>query len=113
MITYHGLADELIFSEGTEQYYKQVEAQDPSVRDFYRYFEAPGVLHCQGGMGPVPTDLLSAVVDWVENGIVSETIDARTADGRRRRLCPYPLVSMYKGGDERDAESYRCEDAFP
>ncbi|KAF7586018.1 hypothetical protein BBP40_009666 [Aspergillus hancockii] len=112
MITWHGLADSLIFPKGTEQYYKQVEKEHPSVRDFYRYFEAPGVYHCRGGVGPVPTDPLRAVVDWVENGVEPGTLDALAADGRRRGLCAFPLVPVYQGGDDGDAESYRCEDAF-
>lgn len=110
MITWHGLSDTLIFPKGTEQYYKRVEEKDPSVRDFYRFFKAPGVHHCSGGVGPVPVDPLSQVVDWVENGVVPETVDALAADGRRRNLCQYPLVSVYKGGDVKDAASYRCEE---
>lgn len=112
MITWHGLSDTLIFPKGTEQYYKRVEEKDPSVRDFYRFFKAPGVHHCSGGVGPVPVDPLSQVVDWVENGVVPETVDALAADGRRRNLCQYPLVSVYKGGDVKDAASYRCEEGY-
>ncbi|KAE8372966.1 Tannase/feruloyl esterase [Aspergillus bertholletiae] len=112
MLTWHGLSDTLIFPKGTEQYYKRVEEKDPFVRDFYRYFEAPGAYHCSGGVGPVPVDPLSQVVDWVENGVVPETVDALAADGRRRNLCLYPLVSVYKGGDVMDASSYQCEESF-
>ncbi|KAE8392490.1 tannase and feruloyl esterase-domain-containing protein [Aspergillus alliaceus] len=97
---------------GTEQYYKLVEEKDPSVRDFYRFFEAPGVYHCRGGAGPVPIGPLGHMVDWVENGIAPETGDALAADGRRRGLCPYTLVSVYRGGDVKDATSYRCEEMF-
>ena len=63
MLTWHGLADQLIYPEGTESYYQMVEAQDPHVRDFYRFFPAPGVGHCGGGAGEVPTDPFDAVVD--------------------------------------------------
>lgn len=112
MLTWHGLADELIFPKGTEHYYKAVEALDPSVRDFYRFFPAPGVHHCGDGNGPIPVDPLEPVVAWVEKGIAPETIFAKTADGARsRNLCPYPLVSVYKGGDNHDASSYACEES--
>jgi Tannase and feruloyl esterase len=36
------------------------------VSDFYRLLLAPGVGHCMGGSGPVPTDPLAAVVAWVK-----------------------------------------------
>ncbi|KAF9887105.1 hypothetical protein FE257_010600 [Aspergillus nanangensis] len=112
MITWHGLADQLIFPKGTEQYYRRVEARDPTLRDFYRFFEAPGVYHCHDGPGAFPTDPLSAVVDWVENGMAPESIDAKTADGSERVLCPYPLVAVYQGGDVRDKASYECAKGY-
>ena len=110
MITWHGLADELIFPKGTEHYYNQVAAGDPSVHDYYRLFLAPGVNHCKDGKGALPIDALEPVVNWVEKGIAPEKIAARTLDQvRTRDLCPYPLVSVYKGGDNRKASSYACE----
>ncbi|KAK1141526.1 hypothetical protein N8T08_008938 [Aspergillus melleus] len=112
MITWHGLADPLIFPKGTEHYYRQAEALDPALRDFYRFFPAPGVNHCRGGDGPIPVDPLSAVVEWVEQGVAPESIAAKASDGRRRNLCPWPLVSVYKGGDAMDAENYACEESF-
>ncbi|OJK03994.1 hypothetical protein ASPACDRAFT_1863646 [Aspergillus aculeatus ATCC 16872] len=110
LLTWHGLADPLIFPKGTEHYYRQVQARDPAVRDFYRFFPAPGVHHCSGGEGPVPVDPLAQVVAWVEGGVAPATLHAQAADGRTRSLCPWPLVSMYKGGDVREAGSYACEE---
>ena len=46
----HGLADELIYPNGTSIYYERVLALDPKAHDFYRVFEAPGVGHCIGKM---------------------------------------------------------------
>lgn len=113
MITWHGLADELIFQRGTEQYYHNVESKDPAVRDFYRFFQAPGVNHCRGGNGPIPTDPLNSVVSWVEDGVSPDGLPAMTTDKKRNRnLCPYPLVSAYKGGDPRSASSYACQEHF-
>ncbi|PYH40477.1 putative feruloyl esterase [Aspergillus saccharolyticus JOP 1030-1] len=110
MITWHGLADPLIFPKGTEHYYRRVQERDPAVRDFYRFFPAPGVHHCEGGNGPVPVDPLSQVVEWVEDGVVPETLLAQAADGRTRALCPWPLVSVYNSGDVMDERSYTCEE---
>jgi len=112
MLTWHGLADQLIFPKGTEKYYKEVEELDPSVRDFYRLFLVPGVQHCEGGDGAIPVDPLESIVDWVEKGVAPETLLGKTEDGSRsRKLCAYPLVSVYKGGDSRDKSSYACEKA--
>lgn len=112
MLTWHGLADQLIFPKGTEKYYKEVEELDPSVRDFYRLFLVPGVQHCEGGDGAIPVDPLESIVDWVEKGVAPETLLGKTEDGSRsRKLCAYPLVSVFKGGDSRDKSSYACEKA--
>jgi hypothetical protein len=113
MITWHGLADQLIFPNATVAYYQKVQALDPAVRDFYRFFEAPGVAHCGGGAGEVPTNPFDAVVDWVEKGLEPATLAAVSADGTRNRdLCLYPLVSVYKGGDSTQASSFSCEASF-
>jgi hypothetical protein len=116
MITWHGLADELIFAQGTVDYRRRVEAEMGGARAtdrFYRVFLAPGADHCAGGTGPVPTDPLAALVDWVENGHAPDTLPASTtnAEGRTitRNLCRYPLVSHYTGGGDPDsADSYDC-----
>ncbi|KAL4808639.1 Tannase/feruloyl esterase [Aspergillus unguis] len=113
LLTWHGVADPLIFPKGTEDYYTRVESQDPNVRDFYRLFEAPGVGHCAGGVGEVPVDPLQAVVAWVENGTAPETLLARSDDGQRtRELCLWPLISVYEGGDPTKPESFVCEEGF-
>jgi feruloyl esterase len=33
-----------------------------------RLYLFPGGYHCAGGEGPMNADLLSAIMDWVENG---------------------------------------------
>ncbi|KAH8805303.1 Tannase/feruloyl esterase [Xylogone sp. PMI_703] len=113
MITWHGLADQIIFPGGTEDYYQRVEALDPDVRDYYRFYYAPGVQHCWGGAGEHPVNPLNAVINWVENGQAPDTLAAASLDGRRTRdLCQYPLVSVYKGGDKTKASSFACEPNF-
>ncbi|KUJ11524.1 tannase and feruloyl esterase [Mollisia scopiformis] len=113
MIAWHGLADQLIYPNGTVDYYQKVEARDPAVRDFYRFYEAPGVQHCGGGVGAAPSDQLDAVVDWVEKGLKPDTLAAVTTDGEKHRnLCQFPLVSVYKGGNTSLATSFACETSF-
>lgn len=109
MITWHGEADELIFPAGTTDYWRRVDPATPgNTDDFYRVFMAPGVGHCAGGTGPVPTNPLAAVVAWVEQGKAPETLPAQS-ETATRNLCRYPLVSRYNGtGDPNQASSYRC-----
>lgn len=115
MITWHGLADQLIFPNGTNNYYDRVTRLDPGVRNYFRYFQAPGVGHCGGGVGAIPTSALDSLVAWVEKGSAPETLEAMTTVNgisRSRRLCAYPLVSAYRGGDPGRAESYKCASSF-
>ncbi|KAL5313184.1 hypothetical protein ACEPPN_018917 [Leptodophora sp. 'Broadleaf-Isolate-01'] len=49
-------------------------ALDPHVHEFYRMFEAPGIQHCSYGNGGQPTSTFDAMVAWVENGIVPESL---------------------------------------
>jgi feruloyl esterase len=86
MITWHGLADQLIFPQGTINYYQRVQAATGGARNvasFYRLFLAPGVEHCGGGNGPAPTDPMSALTAWVEHGQAPNALPASvvTADG--------------------------------
>jgi hypothetical protein len=113
MVTWHGEADELIFPAGTTDYYRRVDPATPGrTEDFYRVFMAPGVDHCGGGAGPVPTDPLAAVVAWVEQGTAPETLPARS-ETATRNLCRYPLVSRYNGtGNPNEASSYRCARSY-
>ena len=124
MITWHGLADQLIFPQGSIYYYNRVKDVIPDVQGFYRQFYAPGVGHCRGGIGPIPVDPLLTLRAWVENGTAPETLPAASVyelngdvsavvDGdiaRRQNLCAYPEVGEYKGtGDPASADSYRCK----
>ncbi|KAF2629038.1 tannase and feruloyl esterase [Macroventuria anomochaeta] len=112
MITWHGMADQLIPFNGTVSYYEHVLSLDANATDFYRFYSAPGVEHCRGGAGAAPTDPLAALVSWVEDDEVPQTLAAsRTVNGTiwKQELCLYPLSSIYKGGDPAVASSYQCE----
>ncbi len=109
MIAWHGLADEAIPPQGTISYYQEVLKTDYKAHDFFRFFEAPGVGHCYGGLGPVPNGALNQLIDWVEKGAAPDTLKAdRESNGTARNLCPYPLQQVYIGGDPSKAESFIC-----
>ncbi|SEM20515.1 tannase/feruloyl esterase family alpha/beta hydrolase [Streptacidiphilus jiangxiensis] len=112
LLTWHGLADQYIPTDGTVQYREQVERQmggAKKVNDFYRLFLAPGASHCLLGGGHD----LAALTDWVEHGKAPQTLSATVTNtaGRTvgRNLCAFPEVLRYKGhGDLADASSFRC-----
>ncbi len=60
MITWHGLADELMPPNGTSDHYARAQHMNPDMRDFYQFIEAPGVGFCGGGNGPFPGNALEA-----------------------------------------------------
>ena len=119
MLTWHGLADQLIFPNGTVDYYKRVSQEVDNVQDFYRFFEAPGVAHCQGGPGPKPLHTLEDLVAWREQGRAPDVLQAAnlTATGvlpssgeqfMERDLCPWPTRQKYVGGNTSQPGSFRC-----
>ncbi|KAL4783765.1 Tannase/feruloyl esterase [Aspergillus varians] len=110
MINWHGMADEAIPPLGTIVYYEEVLKNDPEAHDFYRFFEAPGVGHCYGGLGPIPNGAMSQLVEWVENGHAPAVLHAtKGSNNTERDLCPYPLRQQYIGGDSRNATSFTCD----
>lgn len=113
LLTWHGRQDQLIPTQGTVDYRRQVERKlggAERVDDFYRLFLAPGTAHCAlTGR----TDDLGALRAWVEQGKAPATLTATLTDsaGKQvtRDLCAYPKVSRYKGhGDPAAADSFRC-----
>jgi hypothetical protein len=116
MLTWHGIDDTVIPYQNTIDYRKRVEGAmggAHEVDQFYRLFLAPGVEHCGGGIGPLPSSALSTLVDWVENDEAPELLEAETTDARgqvvTRDLCAYPGKSKYMGlGDAKRASSWSC-----
>ncbi|KAI1396498.1 feruloyl esterase B [Hypoxylon fuscum] len=111
MLTWHGLADQLIPVYGTIHYRLRVEEMlggNEAVNEFYRLFLAPGVDHCVGGNGAQPSDPFSLLMNWVENGTAPEMIPAK-GDVGARNLCLYPKDLIYSGqGDLAQASSWIC-----
>jgi hypothetical protein len=117
IVLWHGWSDQLIYPEGTIDYYQRVQRQMGGAENtskFARLFLAPGVGHCAGGPGPQPDGQFDAVVRWVEQGQAPEVLRAvrRDAAGsvvRSRPLCQFPMVARYKGtGSTDDAANFTC-----
>jgi feruloyl esterase len=115
LIFYHGVSDPWFSALDTVEYYERLAPANggtDGVRAFSRLFLSPGMGHCGGGQGALDRfDLLSAVVEWVENGTAPDAVTATGASvaGRSRPLCAYPQYAHYKGqGDPEDARSFEC-----
>ncbi|MBV8947409.1 MAG: tannase/feruloyl esterase family alpha/beta hydrolase [Solirubrobacterales bacterium] len=127
IILWHGLADQLIFPQGTINYYQRVQEAMGGPRrtdSFARLFLAPGAQHCASAVGPAPGTPyaypavampLQNVVNWVEHGQAPDSILAVKIDPQTnvvtesRILCPYPETAVYDGqGNPNVSTSYRC-----
>ncbi len=114
LIVAHGWSDPALTALASVDYYEAAEAIDAGLRNHFRLFMMPGVLHCAGGPGPDNVDWITPLVDWVENDVAPERLLATKVnpDGtavRSRPLCPYPQVAIYDGtGDPDDAASFAC-----
>jgi pimeloyl-ACP methyl ester carboxylesterase len=115
ILIWHGLADQLIFPQGTIQYYQRVQDTlgAANTATFARLFIAPGAGHCGPAAGPAPTNPLQDVVNWVEHGQAPATILATGGTGpsgqaTQRQLCMYPYLSEYVSGDPASLSSYTC-----
>jgi hypothetical protein len=132
-ITYHGMADQLIFSRGSTNYFERLHKKYGvhNVDKFARLFRVPGMGHCAGGAGPnsfgnfLPAsadpqhDIFQALVQWVEFGIAPDQVIAtkytndNPASGVAftRPLCVFPKLATYKGiGNPNDAANWVCAD---
>jgi len=116
LILWHGWSDPALTALASVKYYDQVQSKDPGVRDYFRMFMMPGVLHCAGGPGPDNADWAAAISDWVEHAkapdrIVASKLGPGGAVVRTRPLCPYPQHAEYKGsGSSDEAGSFACRD---
>ncbi|MEU1548340.1 tannase/feruloyl esterase family alpha/beta hydrolase [Nocardia sp. NPDC005745] len=115
----HGLADEVIFPEGTLHYYQRVletmggpDNTDP----FFRLFLSPGDGHghlAGDGPGLSMASGMAALMNWVEHGVAPDSIVGERYDAtgtqllEARPLFPYPAQSRYTGqGDRTDPANY-------
>jgi feruloyl esterase len=117
LIMWHGWADQAIPATGTVAYYRAVQDRMgglAATKKFARLFMFPGVFHCGGGAAPNSFDLLTPLMEWVENGASPNQVVAtqRATDGsvvRTRPVFAYPKVARYTGsGSIDDAANFKA-----
>jgi len=112
MLFYHGVSDFWFSPFATWDYYERAaKTNGAAFTDASRFYMVPGMLHCGGGNAFDQFDLLSALVDWVEQGKAPASITARrrAPATETRPLCPYPAHAAYVGGDSKNAASFACK----
>lgn len=131
LILFHGWADASVQPESTIDFFDRLNAlSGGTVSDFARLYMVPGMQHCRGGAGTdrfgagedryvtaqPGSDMLAALIAWVEHGAQPGVIEARRLDAqgkvdRTRPLCPWPQVASYRGsGSVDDARNFTCTD---
>jgi feruloyl esterase len=115
VLYYHGLSDPWFSPLATLGYYQSLAKANggpEKLRGSSRLFLVPGMSHCAGGTATVDQfDMLSALVDWVEDGKAPDQVVATGASmpGISRPLCAWPAHAQYKGsGDPKDARNFAC-----
>jgi feruloyl esterase len=113
IVWYHGMSDPWFSAADTQDYHARAAAANgPRFLQSSRLYMVPGAGHCGGGDNTFDRfDLLSAVVDWVEEGKAPGAVPAhrQPPTPADRPLCPFPFYPHYRGaGDENRAESFEC-----
>jgi hypothetical protein len=104
VVLYHGLADSLVATKGSQLYYNRTVAAMGNIDSWFRYFEIPDMAHCAGSTVGAPWNIAGAfqstamgadqwsvpgyrdsnhdammgLIDWVEKGEPVDYIVATT-----------------------------------
>ena len=133
LIFYHGLSDSgPPWPYTVEYFHKVAELQSHGGRDdrlqqasdFMKLYLVPNMGHCGGNASTDHFDMLTPMVNWIENKTAPNTVVATGVNfspvlgtlanlptTRSRPLCPYPETLRYtgpKGGDISVATNYSC-----
>ncbi len=131
LLMYCGTADAITPFQESIRYYEEVVAQQEGLEQtqfFFRLFLVPGMAHGPSGSSPsdfgqrlasgqagnTSHDILAALEQWVELGIVPERLIATCySEGNpkqpvraQRPIYPYPQFPKYLRGDPTRAESF-------
>ncbi|POM73589.1 Hypothetical protein PHPALM_9551 [Phytophthora palmivora] len=125
LILWHGWSDEHISPRTTIAYHEALQKQMGGVEqvaEFERLYLLPGVQHCGRGEGMAAVDLVTPLLEWVEQGSAPHKILTSTeldndlppwmpamtpTITRSRPIYPYPSLAKYSGqGDVNDAANY-------
>ncbi|KAI0386834.1 tannase [Hypomontagnella monticulosa] len=116
LLHYHGESDPSIPSASSVHYWQSVrsvmysnltdaEALD-ALEDWYQFYLVPGAAHCgtnQLQPGPYPQSNMAVMIDWVENGVKPQRLNATVSSGTHasetQMLCQWPTRPLWRGND--------------
>lgn len=132
MIFYHGLSDSGPPWPYTLKYFNEEAQRHGGLNGLAQYMKlylVPNMGHCGGNAATDQFDMLTPMVNWIENAEAPASVVASgknfsatqgTLSGlpttRSRPLCPYPQSLRYvgpAGGDISVAANYACTDKGP
>jgi len=108
LLLWHGDWDPHISPTNSISFFEGATAAlgEAKAKEAMRLFLLPGLYHCGGGIGPVYTDVLGPIIDWVENGKPPDALIARDHKVSRP-VFAYPALARWDGkGDRAAAASY-------
>jgi feruloyl esterase len=115
------------YDDSVTWYTNLAKANGGDASNFARLYGIPGMNHCSGGPATDQFDMLTPLVQWVEQGKspdaviasargtgnaggVNAEVPAGWAATRTRPLCAYPKVARYTGsGSLETAASFSCQ----
>lgn len=135
---YHGMADPMTSGGNAQRYYLKMASElgmdHTEIDNFFRLFRISGMAHCgvggisgagawefgqNGAAAAATNNIVSNLVDWVENGKAPETLLGTKfwydtpADGImfERAHCRFPYRTTFKGGDldSTKPENWDCQ----
>ncbi|MEY8876332.1 MAG: tannase/feruloyl esterase family alpha/beta hydrolase, partial [Leptothrix sp. (in: b-proteobacteria)] len=69
MMVYHGTSDPIFSSDDTTAWYESLRSANAGdASNFSRFYRVPGMTHCSGGPTTDQFDMLTPLVNWVEQG---------------------------------------------
>ncbi|OCT54987.1 Tannase [Cladophialophora carrionii] len=122
VLMFHGEADWGIPTASSVRYWESVrKIMNPgqsyndsaaAQNEFFKLFLVPGATHCAANPaqpdGPFPQTNLAVMIDWVENGIAPQTLNATVLlgehKGRNQQICAWPLRPVWRGNNATSPE---------
>ncbi|KAI1389637.1 tannase and feruloyl esterase [Hypoxylon trugodes] len=138
LLHYHGESDSSIPAASSVHYWQSVrsvmygnltdDAAREALSEWYQFYLVPGAGHCGTNSlqpGPYPQNNIEVMIDWVENGITPQRLNATVSSstgvnaGETQLLCQWPTRPLWKGNssdfecveDQKSVESWTYE--FP
>jgi Tannase and feruloyl esterase len=134
IIMWQGSADPFVPWQDSIHFYRAMATEFgdgktdfAGLSSWYRYYHAPGVGHCGGGVGASPlagtlpngnSQIFDDLVKWVEHDMVPQSAGDSTHVGilatgpgsfGTRPICPFPTTAIYNGsGSTTVASNYHC-----